>query len=109
MLKLYTIPPKSLTGELDQGHEFMFKKILVLIVMAWAGLTYSYEFAPKKETLEDSENYKLDKGIKEIINQRSLAGSKIKKNKLKEDEEAWKDKANSDELDSEVRFWEYSE
>lgn len=86
----------------------MIKNFLLLFALGWAGLSNSQEFVPKKESIEDSQKFKLDKGVKEIVNKRSLAGSKIKKNKL-HTEDAQEETNYSGDLDSEVRYWEYSE
>jgi hypothetical protein len=93
-------------GELLSRNLFMIKNLILLIFICWAGFSYSND-SIKKTDLEDSQHFKLDKGIEETTNQRSLAGSKIKKNKLNEDN--FEKDAKSDEAESEVRFWEYSE
>jgi hypothetical protein len=56
----------------------------------------------------DAEKYKVEKAVEEQSAQRSVAGSKIKKKKGKGvgDEPV---KSEPTELDSEVRYWQYSE
>jgi len=85
----------------------MFKLILFLVFTAWAGLSFSKEMVAK-ENLDDAKFFKLDKGVKDTLNKRSLAGEKIKKNKNKSNQDA-QEEFNSEDFDSEVRYWEYSE
>jgi len=85
----------------------MSKLFLLFILSTWAGVTLSKEMVAK-ENLDEAHLYKLDKGIKEAVNKRSLAGEKIKKNKNKPNQDE-NDEFNSEDFDSEVRYWEYSE
>ncbi len=85
----------------------MIKNILLLVAFIWVGQTMA-ESNIAKETIEEAETFKLEKAQKDIDAQRSVAGEKIKKAKKSEEPRLGKDDF-TDELDSEVRYWEYSE
>jgi len=85
----------------------MIKNILLLLAFIWVGQTMAQGIVAK-ETIEEAQTFKLEKAQKDIDAQRSVAGEKIKKAKKSEEAKLEKDDFN-DELDSEVRYWEYSE
>ncbi len=82
----------------------MLKNFVLLVILAWVG--FSYAKPVEKETISDAHDYKVDKASAEHDAQRSVAGSKIKKNNP---EAAKTEKHAMEESDSEVRYWEYSE
>jgi hypothetical protein len=87
-------------------EEFMMKNLLIFGFISMSAFCYS-EVTVETADLEDSQTYKVDKGVEEMVNERSLAGSKIKKNKLQEND--LNESSEPIERDAEVRYWEYSE
>jgi hypothetical protein len=86
----------------------MLKNIFLLGLLTW--LTVSYAKGPVviRETVVDAERYKLEKPTRELEATRSVAGSKIKKQKKELKSDAAQ-KNDLNESDSEVRYWQYSE
>jgi len=86
----------------------MIKNLLILGLMAW--VTTAMAGAPHiaQEHMREAEAFKVEKPQKaEAHYGRSLAGSKIKKQKPQETKDA--PESQSSELDSEVQYWQYSE
>ena len=85
---------------LGQGQVFMMKNIILLACLSWVGLTYA-KHPIEVESMSDSEHFKVEKAVKETEATRSVAGDKIKK--------PAKVEAPTEDSDSEVRYWQYSE
>ncbi len=86
----------------------MIKNIMLLALMTWVATSYA-KTKVAKESLADAHGFKVERPAKESTAVRSLAGSKIKKNKKKNVEEVQKIEESTDGSDSEVRYWKYSE
>ena len=87
----------------------MIKNLILLALLSWVTVTYAKkDHSIVHDSMVDAEKYKVEKAVEEQSAQRSVAGSKIKKKKLKAggDEPT---KSETTELDSEVRYWQYSE
>ncbi len=95
----------------------MMKNLFILALFTWVGLTHAYV---AKESLSDAEGYQLQKVESEPEAQRSVAGSKIKKQRLNRNDApsnsvspvppAADSSAIVEESEgSEVRYWQYSE
>jgi hypothetical protein len=82
------------------------KKLIVLMFFTLISLAHA-KITVETDSLADAEGFKVDKAVKEKSAERSFAGGKAKKESapsqliFKEDV--------SEDSDSEVRFWEYSE
>ena len=87
----------------------MVKNVFLLVLLTWVSLSYAKDSAHEiaHESLADAEAYKVEKPSKEQEATRSLAGSKIKKQKTESKGDGAKVPAT--ESDSEVRYWQYSE
>jgi hypothetical protein len=83
----------------------MMKNLFLLALMTWVTLSYA-KVEVAKESVEGAHSYKLEKAAPEQEAERSVAGAKIKKKKHESDELK---KSDSNEPDSEVRYWQYSE
>lgn len=83
----------------------MLKNLFLLGLMTWATMSYARPIVAH-ESMSEAESFKVETAAPEQEAQRSVAGSKIKKQKHKATEEV-KDTAES--TDSEVRYWQYSE
>lgn len=62
-----------------------------------------------QENMGDAEFYKVEKPTPEQKAKRSLAGGKFKKNKKSENQKVDEEPSSTEETDSEVRYWQYSE
>jgi hypothetical protein len=89
----------------------MIKNFITLLVLTWVSLSYAAEkkYFVVKDSMAEAENYKVEKPSPEQDAQRSLAGSKIKKKKANDGDEPQKMMKSTEESDSEVRYWQYSE
>jgi hypothetical protein len=83
----------------------MLKNLFLLALMTWGTMSYARPIIAH-ESMSEAENFKVEAAAPEHAAQRSLAGSKIKKQKPQAKEEV-KDSVES--TDSEVRYWQYSE
>ncbi len=87
----------------------MVKNFVLLGLLTWVSFSYAkhphHDVA--KESLAEAETYKVEKAAPEQEAQRSVAGSKIKKNKAAKGDGAVVDLPT--DSDSEVRYWQYSE
>ncbi len=87
----------------------MIKNLFLLVLLTFVSFTYA-KHPVVKESIGDAGNYKVEKPVEEQDAQRSVAGAKIKKNKKKALPGAEESsKSFSEDSDSEVRYWEYSE
>jgi len=87
----------------------MGKKLLVLIaLMALMSFAYAKDHVVAHDTIDDAKAYRVHGAVKEQEAKRSLAGSKIKKKKVNPNTEEESKEVTTD-LDSEVRYWKYSE
>ena len=85
----------------------MVKNFILLGLLTWV----SFSFARKDnfvvhDSISEAESYKVEKAAPEQEAKRSVAGSKIKKKSKNLPAEENKE---ANEIDSEVRYWEYSE
>jgi hypothetical protein len=70
-------------------------------------VTFAFAKEPiEKESMEEAENFKVEKAVKEKSAGRAFAGGKAKKDSPEGDQ--YKEETPTTE-DSEVRFWKYSE
>lgn len=75
--------------------------------MTWVATAMAGAPHVAQETLKEAESFRVEKPDQpEAHTGRSLAGSKIKKQKPQEQKAP---KSHSNELDSEVQYWQYSE
>lgn len=86
----------------------MRKNLLVLIVLTWVSFSYAKDHVVAHDTIDEAESYKIESAVKEQEIKRGLAGSKIKKKKLNPEKDE-SSKETTTDLDSEVRYWQYSE
>ncbi len=84
----------------------MFKNLFLLALLCWVCVSHAKE-PIVRESMSDSESFKVEKGVEEQEAQRSVAGEKIKKKKVQE-KDSWKTSPTG-EPDSEVRYWQYQE
>lgn len=87
----------------------MVKNLMVLGLLAWVSFSYAKpDHSVARDSMADAEAYKVEKPVAEQEATRGVAGSKIKKKKaaVKGDEPS---KEESTDVDSEVRYWQYSE
>lgn len=69
--------------------------------------TFAFAKDPiEKESMEEAENFKVEKAVKEKTAGRAFAGGKAKKEKPSEENENVEIPSSED---SEVRYWRYSE
>ncbi len=93
----------------DKEGISMVKNLILLAFLTWVTTSYAkQDHSIVHDSMIDAEKYKVEKAVEEQSAKRSLAGSKIKKKKLSvpSDESS---KPETSELDSEVRYWQYSE
>lgn len=83
------------------------KNIIFLILLAWVSNSIAKPTVAK-ESISDADSFKVERPVQEQSAQRSVAGDKIKKKK-KFGDEPLKESAASEDSDSEVRYWKYSE
>jgi hypothetical protein len=81
------------------------KNVILLAILNWT--TASFAGPVVQETLSDAESYKVEKPVQEQDAQRSLAGSKAKKEKKDFTGETLKQETPAEE--AEIKFWKYSE
>ncbi len=87
----------------------MVKNFVLLGLLTWVSFSYAkqpHHDVVAKESMAEAEIYKVEKAAPEQEAQRSVAGSKIKKNKHGDGDGAVELPSESD---SEVRYWQYSE
>jgi hypothetical protein len=92
----------------------MAKNLFLLALLTWVGLTHAHV---AQESLAEAEVYKVEPSAPEATEaQRSVAGSKIKKQRkaaalMPVNPEAPADSSAivEESEDSEVRYWQYSE
>jgi hypothetical protein len=86
----------------DSNEEmFMMKSLILLAALSW--VTFSYARTPvAQENMKDVESFKVEKPEQE--RKREVAGGKFKKKEAPKEESM-----ESDDSDSEVRYWQYSE
>lgn len=85
----------------------MFMKNLMLLGLL-TFITFAYAKGPvASESLAEAENFKVEKAVKEKSAERSFAGGKAKR-ELHSDEASLEEQT-TDDADSEVRYWQYSE
>jgi hypothetical protein len=88
----------------------MLKNLLILGLMTWMSLSYAKGDAVVRDSIGDAESYKVEKPVTEQEAKRSLAGSKIKKKKVSEVQgDAPQKNEEESQLDTEIRYWQYSE
>jgi hypothetical protein len=89
----------------------MVKNFVLLALLTWVSFSFAknphHEGMVAKENMAEAETYKVEKAAPEQEAQRSVAGSKIKKNKNAKGDGAVVDLPS--DSDSEVRYWQYSE
>jgi hypothetical protein len=86
----------------------MLKNLFLLgMIMTWVSFSFAKAPHVARESMSDAESYKLEKSVEEQDAQRSVAGAKIKKKKVKNTDPEKSE--SSSESDSEVRYWQYSE
>ncbi len=95
----------------------MVKNLFILALFSWVSLSHAFV---AKESLSEAEGYQLHKTESEPEAQRSVAGSKIKKQRLNREESPSSSASPApapadssaiveDSEGSEVRYWQYSE
>lgn len=84
----------------------MIKNILLLGLLTWVTISFAKQ-PVVHESIAEAESFKVEKPVEEQEAQRSLAGSKIKKQKKFQDDA--QNVVPTSESDSEVRYWQYSE
>jgi hypothetical protein len=84
----------------------MIKNMFLLGLLCWVCVSHAKE-PIVRESMGDAESYKVEKGVAEQEAQRSVAGEKIKKKKVKE-EDGYRT-VPTGSPDSEVRYWQYQE
>ncbi|HXH32360.1 MAG TPA: hypothetical protein VNJ01_16285 [Bacteriovoracaceae bacterium] len=82
----------------------MLKNLFLLVMLSWVSFTYAKPFVAG-ESIKEAQSFRVEKHTKEPQAKRSLAGSKIKKNKNNDQGQD----TSVEESSSEVRYWEYSE
>ena len=80
------------------------KNIVLLIALAFVTITYAKD-PIERDSLADSENFKVEKAVQEKTAERKISGAKAKKEKK---EAVLKDEESTTE-DSDVHYWKYSE
>lgn len=89
----------------------MVKNFVLLGLLTWVSFSYAkhphHDVVMAKESIAEAETYKVEKAAPEQEAQRSVAGSKIKKNKGANTDGAVAELPS--DSDSEVRYWQYSE
>lgn len=80
------------------------KNIFLLCLLTFVTFTYAKE-PIEKESMDEAEEYKVEKAVKEKSAGRAFAGAKAKKESVGE---AQKENAPMTE-DSEVQYWQYQE
>ncbi len=89
----------------------MVKNFVLLGLLTWVSFSYAkhphHEGFVARENMAEAETYKVEKAAPEQEAQRSVAGSKIKKNKDAKGDGAVANLPG--DSDSEVRYWQYSE
>jgi hypothetical protein len=85
----------------------MLKNFFLLGLLTWVSFTFAKAPHIARESMGDAESYKVEKSVEEQEAQRSVAGAKIKKKKVKNTDPEKSESSN--ELDSDVRYWQYSE
>ncbi len=80
------------------------KNLILLISLIFVTLAFAKE-PIEKESMQEAENFKVEKAAKEKSAGRAFAGSRAKK---EVPEAAMKEEIPNSE-DSEVRYWRYSE
>jgi hypothetical protein len=87
----------------------MIKNLFLLAILTW--VTTSYGKGPiAKETVDEAQGFKVEAPVMEQDAQRAVAGDPIKKKVKKQRHQRANQYQNfSEEFDSEVRYWEYSE
>lgn len=86
----------------------MIKNFLILGLMTWVATAMAGAPHVAQEHMNEAEAFRVEKPQKaEAQKGRSLAGSKIKKQKAQEHKDA--PESHPSELDSEVQYWQYSE
>ncbi len=87
----------------------MIKNLILLGLLTWVTVSHAKkDHSVVQESMTEAERFKVEKPVEEQSAQRSVAGSKIKKKKIRTNgDEALKPEAS--EIDSEVRYWQYSE
>lgn len=78
------------------------KNLILLAAFAWVTSSYAKDIVVH-ESLKDGDAFKVEKASTEQEVKREVAGGKFKK------KEPVKDEESSEESDSEVRYWQYSE
>lgn len=79
----------------------MMKNLILLAALTWVSLSYAKAPHVAQENMNDVESFKVEKPVEE--RKREVAGGKQKP--VKKTEEF----SESEDSDSEVRYWQYSE
>ncbi len=80
---------------------FMMKNLILLVALCWVSLSYA-KTPVVQEDMKDVESFKVEKPQTDV--KREVAGGKQKVAPKVEATES-----DSEETDSEVRYWQYSE
>lgn len=82
---------------------FMMKNLILLVALCWVSLSYA-KTPVVQEDMKDVESFKVEKPQVDV--KREVAGGKFKQKVAPKDEAT---ESDSEETDSEVRYWQYSE
>lgn len=86
----------------------MMKNLLLLGLLSWVSFVYARpDYSIVRESMMEAQSYKVEKPVQEQEATRAVAGSKIKKSRtgVQQEEHAKEEQP----IDSEVRYWQYSE
>jgi hypothetical protein len=81
---------------------FMMKNLILLAALAWVSTSYAKPVVVQ-ESMKDVDGFKVEKPVEE--RKREVAGGKFNKKKAAEKAE----ESSDSDVDSEVRYWQYSE